>query len=130
MYAVEILLIFQRRRPGGFLGLYTGSDFLRAFLRFKLRPIFGFFDSFLGSDDFFGKATNGYTRTCGFLIRKLGISLILFLVLAMAPGDPFEELATNPFLRARDPALKQALGMENAPDADVFAMLRSRKDNF
>jgi peptide/nickel transport system permease protein len=26
----------------------------------------------------------------------LGISLILFTVLAMAPGDPFEELATNP----------------------------------
>jgi peptide/nickel transport system permease protein len=25
-----------------------------------------------------------------------GISLILFIVLAMAPGDPFEELATNP----------------------------------
>ena len=26
----------------------------------------------------------------------LGISLVLFTVLAMAPGDPFEELATNP----------------------------------
>jgi peptide/nickel transport system permease protein len=26
----------------------------------------------------------------------LGISLVLFVVLAMAPGDPFEELATNP----------------------------------
>ena len=26
----------------------------------------------------------------------LGISVILFGVLAMAPGDPFEELATNP----------------------------------
>src|SRR6266498_5911940 len=25
-----------------------------------------------------------------------GISLVLFTVLAMAPGDPFEELATNP----------------------------------
>lgn len=39
-----------------------------------------------------------------FLIRRLliaipsllGISLILFTVLALAPGDPFEELATNP----------------------------------
>jgi peptide/nickel transport system permease protein len=39
-----------------------------------------------------------------YLIRRLlilipalaGISLILFIVLAMAPGDPFEELATNP----------------------------------
>ena len=26
----------------------------------------------------------------------LGISLLLFTVLALAPGDPFEELATNP----------------------------------
>ena len=26
----------------------------------------------------------------------LGISLILFTVLALAPGDPFGELATNP----------------------------------
>jgi peptide/nickel transport system permease protein len=39
-----------------------------------------------------------------YLIRRVlilipalaGISLILFIVLAMAPGDPFEELATNP----------------------------------
>jgi len=26
----------------------------------------------------------------------LGISLVLFMILALAPGDPFEELATNP----------------------------------
>ncbi|HEX9125825.1 MAG TPA: ABC transporter permease [Methylomirabilota bacterium] len=26
----------------------------------------------------------------------LGISLVLFIILALAPGDPFEELATNP----------------------------------
>src|SRR5207249_4448672 len=26
----------------------------------------------------------------------LGISLVLFLILALAPGDPFGELATNP----------------------------------
>ena len=26
----------------------------------------------------------------------IGISMILFAVLALAPGDPFEELATNP----------------------------------
>jgi len=39
-----------------------------------------------------------------YLIRRLliaipsliGISLVLFTVLALAPGDPFEELATNP----------------------------------
>ena len=31
----------------------------------------------------------------------LGISLVLFTVLALAPGDPFEELATNPQRPAR-----------------------------
>src|SRR5574341_802966 len=39
-----------------------------------------------------------------YLVRRLltaipvlfGISLVLFAVLALAPGDPFEELATNP----------------------------------
>lgn len=40
------------------------------------------------------------------------------------------ELATNPFLRASDPALKARLGMDESPDAAVFAEIRSRKDNF
>ena len=40
------------------------------------------------------------------------------------------ELATNPFLRARDPAMKAALGMAGAADAEVFAELRARKDRF
>ena len=39
-----------------------------------------------------------------YLLRRLliaipsliGISIVLFTVLALAPGDPFEELATNP----------------------------------
>ena len=39
-----------------------------------------------------------------YLLRRLliaipvlaGISLVLFTILALAPGDPFEELATNP----------------------------------
>ena len=31
----------------------------------------------------------------------LGISIVLFTVLALAPGDPFEELATNPTCRPR-----------------------------
>ena len=30
------------------------------------------------------------------ILALLGISLVLFTVLALAPGDPFEELATNP----------------------------------
>lgn len=38
------------------------------------------------------------------------------------------ELATNPFLRAHDPAIRRNLGMESATDADVFAEIRKRKD--
>ncbi len=41
-----------------------------------------------------------------------------------------EELATNPFLRADDPAIRAHLGMEGATDAEVFAEIRRRKDGF
>lgn len=40
------------------------------------------------------------------------------------------EQATNPFLRAGEESVKQALGMESATDAEVFAEIRTRKDNF
>lgn len=40
------------------------------------------------------------------------------------------ELATNPFLRWHDPVIRKNLGMENASDAEVFAEIRKRKDNF
>jgi len=55
---------------------------------------------------------------------------------ARAAGQPTvpsilgDEVATNPFLRAVDPAMKAALGMAGAPDAAVFAELRARKDRF
>ena len=39
-----------------------------------------------------------------------------------------EEHATNPFLRWHDPDIRRNLGMENAPDEDVFAEIRRRKD--
>ena len=41
-----------------------------------------------------------------------------------------EELATNPFLRCDDPAIRRNLGMEEASDAEVFAEIRKRKDAF
>jgi hydroxyacylglutathione hydrolase len=41
-----------------------------------------------------------------------------------------EELATNPFLRWADPAIRRHLGMETAPDVEVFAEIRKRKDEF
>ena len=48
----------------------------------------------------------------------------------IVPSTLAEELATNPFLRAREPAVKAALGMAGADDAAVFAEIRRRKDNF
>ena len=46
------------------------------------------------------------------------------------PSHLADELATNPFLRAADPALKAALGMAGAGDAQTFAEIRARKDKF
>lgn len=40
------------------------------------------------------------------------------------------EKQTNPYLRADMSALKSALGMKNAPDVEVFAEIRHRKDVF
>src|SRR5262252_4292169 len=57
-----------------------------------------------------------------YLVRRLliaipsliGISIVLFTVLALAPGDPFEELATNPNVPAavRD-ALRVKFGLDD-----------------
>lgn len=47
----------------------------------------------------------------------LGISIILFGVLAMAPGDPFEELATNP---AIPPEIRMALRAKFGLDDPVW----------
>ncbi len=45
--------------------------------------------------------------------------------------SPLElERRTNPFLRADDPALQRAIGMEGADPAAVFAEVRARKDRF
>jgi len=40
------------------------------------------------------------------------------------------ELETNPFLRAQDASLQQAIGMSGADAVDVFAETRKRKDSF
>ena len=53
-----------------------------------------------------------------------------------AQGEPTvpsllsEEMATNPFLRASDSGMRAYLGMAEATDAEVFAEVRTRKDNF
>ena len=46
------------------------------------------------------------------------------------PTTLAEELSTNPFIRWHDPAIRRNLGMEKASDAEVFAEIRKRKDNF
>ncbi|KAB2868206.1 MAG: ABC transporter permease, partial [Burkholderiaceae bacterium] len=44
----------------------------------------------------------------------LGISVVLFTVLALAPGDPFEELATNPNVPAEVKlALLEQFGLDD-----------------
>ena len=40
------------------------------------------------------------------------------------------EKATNPFLRVSDKKIRSHLGMEKASNAEVFAEIRRRKDNF
>ncbi|WP_424984853.1 hydroxyacylglutathione hydrolase [Microbulbifer sp. S227A] len=40
------------------------------------------------------------------------------------------ELATNPFLRAAEAQVQQAVGMSGADPAEVFAEIRRRKDSF
>lgn len=50
--------------------------------------------------------------------------------MATLPTTMGRERATNPFLRAGDPALAAALGMVGASPAEVFAELRGRKDRF
>ncbi|MCV3767390.1 hydroxyacylglutathione hydrolase [Rhizobium sp. TRM95796] len=47
-----------------------------------------------------------------------------------APTLLADEIATNPFLRADDPAIRAHLGMEAAEDWQVFAEIRARKDRF
>jgi hydroxyacylglutathione hydrolase len=55
---------------------------------------------------------------------------------ARAAGQPTvpttigAERATNPFVRADSPGIRAALGMPDAPDIEVFAETRRRKDRF
>ena len=46
------------------------------------------------------------------------------------PSTLAVEQQTNPFLRADVPALKHAIGMDNADSTTVYAEIRARKDRF
>ncbi|MBB4303676.1 hydroxyacylglutathione hydrolase [Rhodobium orientis] len=54
-------------------------------------------------------------------LRKRGVPTL--------PTTMAREKATNPFLRAKDPAIRSHLKMASAEDAAVFGEIRSRKDN-
>ncbi|WP_275784670.1 hydroxyacylglutathione hydrolase [Pararhizobium gei] len=47
-----------------------------------------------------------------------------------APTTLGLEKRTNPFLRPHDPGIRKQLSMQDAPDGEVFAEIRKRKDNF
>jgi hydroxyacylglutathione hydrolase len=52
---------------------------------------------------------------------------------ANKPTVPFtlgKDRATNPFLRADEPSVAEAIGMAGADPATVFTELRERKNNF
>jgi hydroxyacylglutathione hydrolase len=49
---------------------------------------------------------------------------------ATVPSSLQLELATNPFLRANDPAIQTHLNMVGAAPVDVFTEIRARKDRF
>ena len=49
---------------------------------------------------------------------------------ATVPTTMALEKATNPFLRAGDTSIRSHLGMHDDSDAEVFAEIRRRKDNF
>ena len=49
---------------------------------------------------------------------------------ATVPTTIGRELATNPFLRPDDAAIRNHLDMQSASDAEVFAEIRRRKDSF
>ncbi len=56
----------------------------------------------------------------------LGISIVLFTVLALAPGDPFEELATNPAIPPEVRAnLRASLGLDDPVYLRYFHWLSS-----
>ena len=56
----------------------------------------------------------------------IGISVVLFTVLALAPGDPFEELATNPNVPAEvRAALRASFGLDDPVTVRYFRWFAS-----
>ena len=61
----------------------------------------------------------------------LGISVVLFTILALAPGDPFEELATNPAVPAEvRQMLRAKFGLDDPVWRCCFARSMLQGDRF
>lgn len=62
--------------------------------------------------------------------RAKDIAALRQMVAATVPARLDLERATNPFLRVADAGFKAGLGLQELPDAQVFAEIRRRKDSF
>ncbi|AVL52398.1 hydroxyacylglutathione hydrolase [Roseobacter denitrificans] len=62
--------------------------------------------------------------------RSEGITAARAAAKPTVPSTLATEAATNPFLRAADPAIRAHLNMQHASDSEVFAEIRARKDAF
>jgi hydroxyacylglutathione hydrolase len=63
-------------------------------------------------------------------IRAAAVSALRAQGKMTCPTTIGEELKTNPYMRCDSPEIRKVLGMEQATDAEVFAELRTRKNNF
>lgn len=89
--------------------VYTGHEYTESNLRFALT---------IDPDNALLQARVLTARA----LRAAGIPTV--------PTQLGNELATNPFLRAVSPEVKAHLAMQGASDAETFAEIRRRKDNF
>jgi hydroxyacylglutathione hydrolase len=63
-------------------------------------------------------------------VRVADVKALRALGKMTCPSTIGEELKTNPYLRCDSSEIRKNLGMEGATDAEVFAELRTRKNNF
>lgn len=63
-------------------------------------------------------------------MRSAAVSALRAQGKMTCPTSIGEELKTNPYMRCDSPEIRKVLGMEQATDVEVFAELRTRKNNF
>ena len=67
-------------------------------------------------------------ENAGLKARAAEVDKLLAAGKATCPSRLDQELAINPFLRPQAPAIRKRLGMESAPDWQVFGEIRERKN--